>query len=74
MLNLLAGCLAATAGASQAAVAERLATNDALALSEVIRSGRDVPRPLWISYVADRMDEIVHDLTVFDILANEGTG
>ena len=74
VLNLLAGCLAATAGASQAAVAERLATNDALALSEVIRSGRDVPRPLWISYVADRMDEIVHDLTVFDILANEGTG
>jgi hypothetical protein len=71
VVNLLAACLAATAGAAQSGVAERLATNDAIQLTELVKASRDLPRPLWVSYGADRVDEIVHDLTLFDVLSSE---
>lgn len=72
VINVLVACLAATTGAGQSGVAERLATNDAIQLTELVKASRDTPRPLWVSYAAERVDEIVHDLTVFDVLANEG--
>jgi hypothetical protein len=71
VLNVLAACLAAATGGGPGVVAERLATNDPMFLSETVRSARDLPRPLWTGYTTSRVEDIVHDLKLFEVLSSE---
>jgi len=71
VLNVLGACLAASLGAAQAAVADRLATNDPLLLTEAVVGARDSARPLWTAYTSTRVDDIVHDLTLYDLVSRE---
>jgi hypothetical protein len=72
VVNMLAACLAAGLGAAQAAVADRLATNDPVLLAEAVRAARDAPRPLWTAFTTSRADDIVHDLVVYDVMSRDG--
>jgi hypothetical protein len=74
VLNVLAACLVAGMGAAPAAVAERLATNDPVLLAEAVIAVSGTQRPLWTAYTATRVDDIVHDLTLFDVLSMERKG
>ncbi len=69
VLNVLGACLAAEAGAGQAAVAERLAVNDGAVLTETVLAAAALPRPLWTSFTATQVDDIVTDLRLLDIIA-----
>ena len=71
---MLAACLAAAAGAGPQTVAERLATNDPAFLVETVLSARDMPRPLWVGFTTGRVDDLVHDLTLYDVLPGGGAG
>jgi len=71
VLNVLTACLSAALGATQAAVADRLASNDPVLLAEVTHAARDQSRPLWTSYTTARVEDLVHDLTLFDVLSTE---
>lgn len=71
VLNVLTACLSAALGATPAAVADRLASNDPVLLAEVTHAARDQPRPLWTSYATARVEDVVHDLTIFDVVSTE---
>jgi hypothetical protein len=68
VLNILAGCLAAAKGAAVAVVGDRIAATDAVPLVEMVRAGRDLPRPLWTGFSTWRIDEVVADLQAFGLL------
>jgi hypothetical protein len=71
VLNVLAACLAASLGAAAGAVADRLATNDPVLLAQLTLDARDGPRPLWTAYTSSRVEDIVHDLTLHDVLTRD---
>jgi hypothetical protein len=74
VLNMLAACLVAAAGASPGAVAERLASHDPVALVEVVRAARDAPRPLWTAFATGRVADSLSDLELFELLSRDSTG
>jgi len=68
VLNLLAACLLAAAGASVPLVAERLTATDPLPLLEIVRARRDSPRPLWTAMTSGRVDDLIADFTGLGLL------
>jgi hypothetical protein len=72
VLNMLAACLAAATGAGPGVVAERLASNDPTLLAETTLAAADTPRPLWTAYTTGRVEDIIHDLRLHDVLPGEG--
>ncbi|HEY7224398.1 MAG TPA: hypothetical protein VH561_12535 [Micromonosporaceae bacterium] len=71
VLNMLAACLAAAGGAAAPVVAERLASNDPTSLVQTTLDARDMPRPLWTGYASADLADLVHDLTLHDVLSSE---
>jgi hypothetical protein len=67
-LNVLAGCLAAAAGAPIPAVTGLLATTDAVPLIEATRACRADHRPLWTSFGSGDLAVSVADLTAFGLV------
>jgi hypothetical protein len=62
-LNVLAGCLAAAAGAEVDEVAGRLGSTEPAPLVEVVRPALAQPRPLWIGFGSCSVMEPLADLT-----------
>lgn len=67
-LNVLAGCLAAAAGAEVADVAEVLGQTDPVPVVEAVRGRLGQPRPLWVSYGSCRIDEPLADLIMLGLV------
>jgi hypothetical protein len=67
-LNVLAGCLAAAAGAPVPKVTELLATTDAVPLIEATRAHRTDDRPLWTSLGSCDVADAIGDLTAFGLI------
>jgi hypothetical protein len=44
-------------------------TTDPVPLVELVRTGRDLPRPLWTSYTAACIADLVADLVTLGILS-----
>jgi hypothetical protein len=69
VLNVLAACLTAATGAAGGAVADRLMTTDPVPLVELVRAGRDLPRPLLCSYTTARVEDFIADLVTLNVLS-----
>jgi hypothetical protein len=67
-LNVLAGCLAATAGAEVAEVAEVLGSTDPVPLIEAARTNRGRQRPLWIGFGSCSVPEPLGDLEALGLI------
>jgi hypothetical protein len=69
VLNVLAACRAAAAGAPLNTVADRLATADPVSLVESVRAGRNAPRPLLMAVHMCRIADLFLDLTTLGVLS-----
>ena len=67
-VNILAATIAAVAGAEVVTVAERLASTDAISLTEAVRGHRGRVRPLWTAFGSCSVSEPVSDLRAFGLL------
>lgn len=67
-LNVLAGVLAAGAGAEVAEVAELLGSTDPVPLVEAVRANRDHQRPLWTGFGSCSIPEPLADLAALGLI------
>lgn len=67
-VNILGATIAAVEGAEVVAVAERLASTDAISLAETVRRHRSSVRPLWTAFGSCSVSGPVGDLRAFGLL------
>lgn len=72
-LNVLVAVLAAADGGEVAEVSELLATTDPVTLIEGVRTRRETPRPLWISFASGGVAEPLADLVSLGLLSGPAT-
>ncbi|MCI0690210.1 MAG: hypothetical protein L0Y54_23675, partial [Sporichthyaceae bacterium] len=68
VLNVLAACLTAAAGASLGVATEQVAATDAVPLVELVRAGRALSRPLWTGFSSTLPSDLLPDLRAFGLL------